>query len=140
MHNRRTTSSAIIALLATAGLAATAQAAPNCGLTGKWHYDNFLAYGPGQGIADCSLTIKPTGVFTGTCSSWTLGQASSHGAVSGKIKADRNCNLSGFTRSPGLPDVTIRGGHVRGTTAMFVGTRGSANSPTNVRLVTMIKE
>jgi hypothetical protein len=140
MPNRKKTSArAVIAILAAAAFTTAAQAA-NCGLVGKWHYSNLIAFGSGQAIADCSIVIKPNGAFTGQCDSWTLGQAATSGGITGSIKADRKCDLSGFTHTAGFSDVTIRGGHVRGTVATFIGTRGDTNSPTNVRLVTLVKE
>ena len=137
----RKATSAFVASLAMAGLLVNQAAAANCGLTGNWHYNAFLGFGGGQSVVDCTLTIKGTGAYTGVnCGSWITGQASTHGSASGVIKADANCKLSGVIKVAGFADTVIRGGLVSGNYAVLVGVRGNVNKPTQVRLVTLIRE
>jgi hypothetical protein len=126
--------------LAAAALATTVHAAPNCGLVGKWHYNGFLGFGGGQAVVDGILTIKPNGDFTGAnCSSWITGQPVDNGCSTGTLEADAKCNISGVIHVPGRDD-TIVTGKVRGVIATGVGYRGDEDSPSQVRLITLIKE
>ena len=138
-QRRNTFARALMATLAATTIATAAQAA-NCGLVGKWHMNGDLDFPSGAAVIDCTITIKPTGAYTGTCGSWTATGPSSHSSASGTIKADRKCHLTGVLKAPGLADTTIRGGKVRGVMAVLVGSRGGPENPTQVRLVTLIKE
>jgi hypothetical protein len=137
---RRSTSKAFAVLLATVFTTAV-QAAPNCGLVGKWHVNAILGFASGQGVVDCTINIQPTGVFTATgCKTWITGQASSIVNGSGTIKADAACHLRGVLKASGIPSTTIGGGKVEGTVATLVGYRGSANNPNQVRMYVLLKE
>jgi hypothetical protein len=128
------------ALIAAIGLTTVAQAAPNCGLVGRWHMNGNLDFPSGASVVDCSITIQSNGNYTGNCHSWSTGQAVIVGSVNGTIKANARCNLSGVLKAPGFADTTIGGGKVRGVTANVVGYRGDANSPVQVRFLNLIRE
>lgn len=134
--------SVFVTSLAIVGLLVTQAAAANCGLTGNWHVNGMLAFGGGQSVIDCTFAIKGTGQYTSTnCGSWTIHQrASLNGAANGVIRADANCKLSGVLKAPGFADTAIRGGFVNGNYAVLVGTRGNANNPVQVRMITLIRE
>jgi hypothetical protein len=134
---------AIVAGLAT--VVTAANAAPNCGLTGKWKMIGNLD-GPTYGTAvDCSITIATTGTYTGICNSYTATQAASlNESVSGTIKANATtCKLTGKLSAPSREDTIIRGGMVSndGQLATLIGSRGtSPNNPPQVRFLILMKE
>lgn len=129
----------MIGLLGTSSVVSAANA--TCGLTGKWHYNAIVVFGSGQSVVDCTITIKLDGTYTGSsCKSWTVGQVSQVGPGTGAFVADSACNLSGYINVPNFPTTMITGGHVKGSMATAVGVRGSLNKPTQVRLITLIKQ
>jgi hypothetical protein len=126
------------------GLVSAAAAAPNCGLTGKWKMTGNLDFANVAAVMDCTINITSTGKYTGLCSSWTTGNpALPDEAVSGTIKANAQCKLSGVLTAPNVVATTIRGGMVSndGQLAVLVGSRGTdPNNPPQVRFLILMKQ
>jgi hypothetical protein len=138
---KRQSAGVILASLMAAASMTAAQAASNCGLTGKWHTDALLGSGQQQSIVDCTFVIKANGTYAATnCGSWIDGQPPNFVSASGSIRANAQCKLSGVLKAQGFPDTTIRGGFVNGDVATLVGTRGDENSPTQVRILVLVRE
>lgn len=130
---------AMIAWLGMGGVAAAANG--TCGLTGKWHYNAIVVFGSSQSVVDCTISIRLDGTYSGSsCKSWTLGQASQVGPGTGAFVANSACDLSGYIKVPNFPTTVITGGHVKGSMATAVGVRGALNKPTQVRLITLIRQ
>jgi hypothetical protein len=130
-----------VALSTIATVAYAGSTLPNCGLTGKWHYNAFLGFGGGQSVVDCTITIKANGQYTGiNCGSWITGQPAQLSTAQGTLKANAQCKMSGVIKVTGFPDTTVTGGKVSGDHAVAVGARGDLNSPTQVRMIILTRE
>jgi hypothetical protein len=140
----------ILAAIATAiASTASAQVAPNCGLTGKWTVNGTLTQLEGTApnqklmsfVLDCSYSIANNGNYSGGCTTAFPGRPliTDDNSASGRIVADANCQLSGYLNAT-QGRSTIFGGAVNGNIATLVAYRGSAAKPQQVRFLTLIKE
>jgi hypothetical protein len=131
--------SAVIAGSLTA-LSVAADAA--CSLTGKWHSLMVAPgaqnqNGAGTVVGGCRLTITATGHFTGTCESQALGDVVKSNNVSGTLKTNAKCEMSGVWRVPGFPDANVLVGFASGNLAAFTAVRGT--TAFQIRSVILIK-
>jgi hypothetical protein len=117
----------------------TAQAACTAGsMQGNWRVAIHATYSGGGFAGNCKLTIKPTGAYTGTCISVSLGQGPKSDNVSGKLNTNAKCEISGFMRAPNVHDSTVITGYLKGDSATFTAARD--NPAIQVRMVVMVRE
>jgi hypothetical protein len=115
-----------------------------CSLPGKWHTVTIAAgtnNQPGSAtlVAGCRITIKATGNLTGTCIDQALGQsAPSSTNVSGTLKTNAKCEMSGVWKAAGSPDAAVLAGFASGDSATFTAVRGSPAF--QVRSVSMMRD
>lgn len=138
MHKiSRKCAAAAVAVVSVAALATNAEA--GCKISGKWHIGALAGGGNNQAAIDCLIDVKSNGNYTGTCTGYSTGLTKSVGAVSGTLKTNAKCSVTGTIVSS-FPTTTIAGGFVDGTHGYFVGYRGNENSPAQVRLGYLMKD
>ena len=115
-----------------------------CSLAGKWHTVTLAAGTGGQPgsatlAAGCRITIKANGSLTGTCIRQALGDAASSSTnVSGTLKTNAKCEMSGVWKAAGSPDAHVLAGFASGDSATFTAVRGSPAF--QVRSVSMMRD
>ena len=119
-----------------------AQAA--CSLPGKWHAVAIAVgtedqRGASTVVTGCRFTIANNGNIRGTCRAKVLDQGTFNYTLSGNLKADSNCELSGVWQVQDFPQAVVLAGFASEKHAAFAAARGG-NSPFQVRNVTMIKD
>jgi hypothetical protein len=135
-----------ISQIALCAIMTSSFAAPSyalCSLTGKWHSVAVAAgtnnqVGAGTLSVGCRLTIKTNGQMTGTCVSQSLGQPAVSTVMSGTLKTDAKCEISGVWKAPGFQDSIVIAGFAKDDLAIFAAVRG--DPPFQVRSVSMIRE
>ena len=135
-------SQVVLCAVLASGFAGPSYAA--CSLAGKWHSLMIAAgtnnqNGSGSVVAGCRLTIKANGTFSGTCIDQGLGQAaSSSTTVSGTLKTNAKCEMSGVWKVPTFPDAHVLAGFASADSAAFTAVRGSPAF--QVRSVNMMRD
>jgi hypothetical protein len=88
-------------------------------------------------VGNCNYKIKHGGQYTGTCVLTSVGSSQHSTTVSGQLKTNAKCQISGFMSVPGFANSTVQGGVLRGTKAVFTAVRG--DPAIQVRVVTLFK-
>jgi hypothetical protein len=124
-------------MIAVLGLCGSAEAA--CALRGKWHIGFAAGNADHDAALDCKVTIKANGTYSGACVAYTSGEAKTQGTVTGRLRANSACVVTGSFKPSGRPGTVFRTGFLSGPHGYVVGTRGDINAPNQVRLGILIK-